>query len=254
VTYAVLAERGDADAELLAAEIERRDPAVALVWADELLLDSRFTHRVGPDGVEAELRCARGRRFDAASLRGVACRIEQALPPQFATAAEADREYAAIESQALLLSWLAGLPCPVLNRPSPRGLSGPGLAPLEWLPLAAAHGLRSRATRLPSGDGPPAPGWEPVEGHPGLWGEPVPGPAEWLLVVGERVALGEPGAEGESGYVALARGAGCQLLGVQVSPPNGGRGERTFLGATARPALGPAGAAAVAELIAGASR
>jgi len=254
VTHVVLAERADADAVLLTAALRRRAPGAALLWADELLLGSTFTHRLGGGGggVKTVLRCARGWRFDAARLRGAICRVERTLPPQFATAREADREYAEIESRALLLSWLASLPHPPLNRPSSRGLSGPALGPFEWQRLAVSNGLRCRRFRALAATEPPSADWQPVGGQPGLWAEAAPGPAERLLVVGERV-LGEPGSEGAEGYLGLARDVGCGLLGIAVSAP-GEAGERTFLGAEPRPALGGDEVAAVAELMVGPSR
>lgn len=249
MSYAVLAHRGDTDAELLARELALRDPQTFLAWEDELLLGSRFTHRLNEHGVGTEILSAGGRRLDSSSLRGLACRLTQAMPPQFASASQADRDYASMESHALLLSWLASLSCPVVNPASPRSLSGPALGPLEWLPLAAASGLRSRRVCLaPPGEPPPHDGWERLVGE--LWAEPV-GEVAQLLVVGERV-LGEAGAEERAACVRLARHAGCPLLGVELAA-DGAAAPRVFCRAETRPALGPEGAAAVAELMTGAA-
>jgi len=272
VSYAVLAHRGDTDAELLAQELARRDPGSFIAWEDELFLGSRFTHRIDEGGVDTEILCAGGRRLDSTDLRGLVCRLTQAMPPQFAAAPRADRDYAAMESHALLLSWLESLPCPVVNPASPRSLNGPALGLLEWLPLAAASGLPSRRVALaPPGAPPPHEGWETLAGDLGsattalptvtdggdgedggarLWAEPV-GEAAELLVVGDRV-LGGASSEERRGYARLARRAGCSLLGVHVAAATGeGPPARVFCGAETMPRLGPEGAAALAGLITG---
>jgi hypothetical protein len=254
VSYAVLAHRGDIDAELLARELSLRDPDSFLAWEDELFFGSRFTHWLDERGVGTEILCAGGRRLDSSTLRGLACRLTQTMPPQFASAPQADRDYAAMESQALLLSWLASLSCPVVNPVSPRSLTGPALGLLEWLPLAAASGLRSRRVCLvPPGARPPHDGWELPAGEFGgqLWAEPV-GEVAQLLVVGERV-LGEADAEERRGCVRLARRARCPVLGVRVAAAADGTGPRVFCAADTRPALGAEGAAALAELMTGAA-
>jgi hypothetical protein len=59
-----------------------------------------------------------------------------------------DHAYAIAELQAFVLSWLARLPCPVVNAAGPRGLAGPQLGLSEWLLLAGRAGLPTVATRL----------------------------------------------------------------------------------------------------------
>jgi hypothetical protein len=273
VSYAVLAHRGDADAELLARELAARAPGTALIWEDELFLGSRFTHRLGDGDIRTEIVLAGGRRLDSAALRGLVCRLTHTLPAQFAAAPGPDRDYAAMESHALLLSWLASLRCPVVNPASPRQLGGPALGLLEWFPLAAASGLRSRRIRLlPSGAPPPGSGWQAVAADLGsastaapigaesgyaeagaqLWAEPIEGAVAQLLVVGDRV-LGGDGGEVAEGCVELARRAACPVLGVHLAAaPDDG--PRVFCGAETMPRLGPEGAVAVAELLTGDAR
>jgi hypothetical protein len=212
-----------------------RATGVVLAWDDELLLGSRFTHRIDARGVATEVVLAGGRRLDSATLSGLACRLTHLLPLQFATAAEADRDYAAMESQALLLSWLASLRCPVLNRASPRGLAGPVLGALEWSALAAASGLRARRIR--------------TGGREELEAEPVEDPTRILLVVGERV-LGDVREDEAAACVSLSRRVGCPVLGVELAGPRGS-GPALFCGAEVVPRLGAEGAAAVAELLTG---
>lgn len=231
MTYAVLAQHGDADAEPLARALARRAAGVVLVWDDELFLGSHFAHRLGPGGVESELVCADGRRLSSASLRGVANRLTHVLPPQFAGAAAADREYAAMETQALLVSWLSSLACPVVNAASPRGLSGPALGLHEWTARAAAAGLRCSPLALDAAAA-----------------RPPAASLRRLLVVGPRVIGAEVGAGVASACALLARGSGCAVLGVDLA---GEGAEPVFAAADPVPRLGPEGAEAVAELLAG---
>lgn len=238
--YAVLAHRGDADAEPLARELARRPADVVLLWEDDLFLGSRFTHRLGPRGCETELACEDGRRLDSTGLNGVVCRLTHAAPPQFAAAAAADRDYAGAEAAALLLSWLSGLACPVVNPASPRGLSGPVLSRLEWSLLAARAGLGC-SFRVEPGADPEEPASV----------DPIDGPARELLVVGPNV-LGEASPELARSCVELARTAGCPVLGIAVAGSvSAGPRQTRFLAARTLPPLGAAGAAAVAELLAG---
>src|SRR4051794_6707245 len=83
----------------------------------------------------------------ALAPRAVLCRATTVSAPWAARASPADREYAAAEAHAVLLAWLTALDCPVLNRPSGRGLVGPVLSDAEWLAAAARAGLPTLALR-----------------------------------------------------------------------------------------------------------
>jgi len=238
--FVVLAHAGDTGAELLAEELSQRAgaPPVALVWAEELLLGSRFTHRLDGDGVVTEIELASGQRLDSGELAGLACRITRAPVPHFDRAAEVDRRYAAIEAHALLLSWLAGLRCPVVNPVSSRGLAGPDPEPLELFALAASCGLRSRRFRLDT------------RGDPQLWQEPLDLEPREVLVAGRQI-LGALTAGEAVACAELARRLGCPVLGVQLAA-SAADGEQVFAGVDPVPQLGAEGAVAVADLLAGA--
>ena len=60
-----------------------------------------------------------------------------------------DRAYVAGEIQAFLLAWLEALPCPMLNRPTPRSLAGCGWRPEEWALAATAAGIPTVAVHKP---------------------------------------------------------------------------------------------------------
>jgi hypothetical protein len=236
VTFAVLAHAGDPEAEPLAAELTRRGGAssVALVWAEELLLGSRFTHRLDGNGAVTEIELASGRRLDSADLDGVVCRLQQVPVPQFRGAPEVDRRYAAIEAHALAISWLASLECPVLNPVTSRGLCGPAVEAPELFSLAASCGLRGRRFRFAGASSP----------H---WLEPLAEPRE-VLVVGERV-IDPLGEADESACAELARRLDCPVLGVLLA--RSAEGEQMFCGIELLPPLGPEGAAAVADRLTG---
>jgi hypothetical protein len=238
--FAVLAHAGDAGAELLAQELGHRAgaPAVALVWAEELLLDSSLTHRLGGEGVVTEIELASGQRLDSGELAGLACRLTHAPVPHFDRGEEVERRYAALEAHALLLSWLAGLRCPVVNPVTSRGLPGPDPEPPELLTLATACGLRGRRFQLDT------------RAEPQLRLEPLEGDPREVLVAGRRV-LGALTAEEAVACAELARRLNCPVLEVRLAASAEG-GEQVVCGVDPLPQLGSEGAAAVADLLAGA--
>jgi hypothetical protein len=58
-----------------------------------------------------------------------------------------DRQYVASEMTAFLLAWLSSLACPVLNRPTPDSLGGPGWRQEGWVHLASRLGISIAAVR-----------------------------------------------------------------------------------------------------------
>jgi hypothetical protein len=78
-------------------------------------------------------------------VRGVLVRLPRVSEWHLPAIAPADRTYVAAEMTAFLQSWLESLSCPVLNRPSPTCLSGPGWWPEQWLVVAAGLGMPVRS-------------------------------------------------------------------------------------------------------------
>lgn len=139
--WLVLADTGD-DAAAWAAEglPQRGVHPLRLVSGYELAMSTIWDHRMDQSGARTELRFSDGRAVDDTRLRGVVNRLSGfPMPPAGVSAG--DGEYAACESNALLLSWLVSLRCPVLNRPSPA--SGPGgyRSVGAWRQLAHRAGL-----------------------------------------------------------------------------------------------------------------
>lgn len=168
---------------------------------------------------------ASGRRLVSAGVGCVLNRILDLTPPAFARADARERDYAAAELQALMVSWLAGLGCAVVHTPG-------GVGPLaarsrrQWLAGAVRAGvpvareLAATSPRLIPKElhstlvavGPwresPGPAGRPVEARD------VPRGDLWsVLVAGSRVH-GPADAALAGRCVQLARSAGCALLGL----------------------------------------
>jgi len=112
-------------------------PSLELVTIESLADCSDWEHRVGASGDRISFRLPDGRTIDDSQIEGVLNRL--VFPPQelISRAVPADRDYVQQEMTALYLSWLYGLSCPVLNRPTPQGLAGRWRHASEW--ALAAH-------------------------------------------------------------------------------------------------------------------
>jgi hypothetical protein len=271
LTVAVLAHPGDHTARAVAGAVERRRGvgSAPVVSPDQLMLAPGWRHTLVEGVVATEVRCADGRRLGSGQLDGVFCRIATLPAPLFEAHPGADRDYALMEGYALVMSWLASLPCPVVNRAGSRGLSGPRMGFLEWLALGAASGLRPRGARLATAGGvAPGEGWTPHGFATGsattlflercddtaargaaVWLAPLAASAIEVVVVGERV-FGAPCAETAAAALGVARRSGCSLLALHVAP-DARDGEPVLCGADPSPALAAEAVEAVADLLAG---
>ena len=143
-----LAYAGDERARQLVERWSRSTAASLLVPRD--LSSPGWQHRVGEAG-EDFLVCS-GERVRARDVRGVVTLRYAILPEELPHIVAEDRGYVAAEMNALLIAWLDGLRCPILNRPSARSLAGPVLTRERWLVLAARVGLplASRTAHVPA--------------------------------------------------------------------------------------------------------
>ena len=165
--FIILAHPGDHTAVCVASALRRRHgpQAVRLVSVDEILLAPRWVHCVGARRVSTTVELHDGTALHSDSIGVVFNRLNYVDAAHFAHASAADKDYAAMELFALLLSWLAGLPCPVINRPSPAGLGGAVQTLQDWLLLAVRAGLPVPNTRFTSNARRFArAGWQRVEG------------------------------------------------------------------------------------------
>jgi hypothetical protein len=129
-----------------------------------------------------------GRRVLVGELRAVIIRRPAMVAEELTWIDPADRAYLAAEMNAFLVAWLTALPCPVVNRPTPRSLAGPAWGPLHWAAAAARAGVR--------------------------WTAGEDGPTHDVVVCGER-CFGAASPGEEAAARALARAAGVELLGAR---------------------------------------
>lgn len=130
----VVASQHDAEAAALVQRWRARGLAAGLLTARDLSTRG-WCHHVGEPGPEWAV--IDGRRTPSADIRGVLTRLPTIRDDELGHLDAGDRAYAAAEMTALLLSWLTGLACPVLNRPTPSSLMGPNLPRERWRVLAA---------------------------------------------------------------------------------------------------------------------
>lgn len=208
---------------------------VRIVSADELILASRWHHHLDGGAWGTEVLLSDGTALVSDEIGGVLNRLRPPTQELFPDFSEEDASYAAMETHALWLSWLASLPCPVMNRPSPAGLAGRERGEVEWLARAGRSGLPTRGYFLSTNARRYAkPRYEPqayqgsgavsiaaLGRSPALFLEPVEEPAAVVTVVGRRI-LGAPAAVWDDGLRMLAAGADCDLLEVACCLKQGG--------------------------------
>jgi hypothetical protein len=198
---------------------------IRLLYPEALTEWCRWEHRLGAGGCGARIILADGCELESGTVCGVLNRLVTVSPSPLSSAS--DYSYVIQELRALLLSWLNGLPAPVINRASPSGLSGACRHISEWLPLAARAGLPTAAYRQSSADAVPE-----------MYGErplfPPGTPMRTVVVLGA-AAFGKAPAEIADSCVRLAEIAGLTLLGVDFVV--GAEGRWQFAGATPSPDL-----------------
>ena len=186
-----------------AAELARRRDDVRVLSCEDL---SVAGWRHGPGASESSTAVVGGEVIPAAEIEGVLVRRSRVLNWETGHVVPGDRAYAAAEMTAFLRSWLSGLGCPVLNRPSATCLSGPGWCREEWVRAAARLGMPVRKVRWSIGSRDDLPEDEP---------------AFTATVVGER-CLGGLNRESSGWATRLARVARVDLLAVRFGEAEAG--------------------------------
>lgn len=220
----LIAEPGDMAALWLHAWLAKHGTAaVRIVTPAQLGYASSVAHYLGSprDGIAFDLGPAG--RLCSQDISGVVNRVMIAPQAHIERAPEADRLYASGELHAFMLGWLASLPCPMLNAPSPELLSGPHHSELATLHFAAIAGFECDA------DPPSAP--QPATTHFILDGQVI-GP---LLNSAARDSM-----------ILFARAWNARLVQIETRPGAGGR--RHFLSATSMADF-PRGGALLARAI-----
>lgn len=212
--YRGLRARGVAPLELVSAEML----AYSLLWE----------HRVTAEGASVRIVLADKRTICSETTRGALNRLVSVPSEHLGLATPPDREYASQELFALFVSWLHALPGPVLNRPTPQGLSGRWRHSSEWAWLASRAGLPTKPYRQAM--------QAAVGGHDAGWKlAPNGTPVKTVIVVDGHV-VGAPGpAYVRAGCQQLAELAGTALLGAQFAASV--TDAWTFVGATPLPDL-----------------
>jgi hypothetical protein len=198
----VLAERGAARGAVL---VTSRDLSAA-GWRDGLGRGTRGAAVVN------------GRAVSARRVAGVLTRLAAVDERELTHIAPADRGYVAHEMTAFLASWLSGLSCPVLNRPSPACLAGPPWRRERWIHEAARLHIAVRPVRravTPGAIEPPAAAG--AGGTVTIVGERCFGPVDPTLARAARRLARAAGVDLAAVHFTSAR-RGARLLGADVWP------------------------------------
>lgn len=132
----VVAGHDDGEARELAGRWAPWDAAV--LTCDDLSTEGWRYFPDDPEGSEAMIG---GRSVVVGEITGVLTRLPHVSEPELRRIAREDRAYAAAEMSAFLRSWLAGLRCPVLNRPTSTCLSAPDWRREQTAYVAAQLGI-----------------------------------------------------------------------------------------------------------------
>src|SRR5271170_1683143 len=89
-----------------------------------------------PDSSDQDVAVVDGRTVSVERIDGVLTRLAGVYEWELAHIVPGDRAYVSAEMTAFLLSWLSELDCPILNRPTPTCLSGPGWRQEQWINFA----------------------------------------------------------------------------------------------------------------------
>lgn len=231
----VLCEDHDSSAFWAARALQLRGLNCRVVTGSELANANGWTHRVGATGARCSVRLPR--TLDLGRVRGVLNRLPYVPATWVHRIGGADRDYAIEELRAFYLSFLHALPGPMLNQPTPQGLSGNWRHPSAWTALAVRAGLPVRPYRQTSDD------------DPNLFWQAPPAPTlATVHVVGGRALRPEgfPAAL-ESACAEFSKVSATKLLGLDFARDEQGVWE--LIRTTVMPEL-VSGGAALADALA----
>lgn len=265
----VLAHRHDVGAHAVARVLRRWSPLEPVVVSPEHLSVARWSHRIGRRGdAHTTLTLADGRVIAGSDIACLLNRIDYLPVARFDRASERDRDYAAMEFQALVASWLGGLGDRVVNRPTATGADAGPTSTRQWLAVAARRGMptapaacATAASVLPAiaaGAGPlrPLGPWVPARSPttgrvPVELGPPTVVDGETTTIgvlVADGRAVGPLAAELGPACAEIAAEAGCRLIGFGFDRTADGPALREVF---TRPALSePWQVAVAAEMVA----
>jgi hypothetical protein len=193
----ILAKREDPAAAWLAERWRSHD--AVFVSAGDFSIDGWSMHLASPGRSRARIA---DRDIGISDIHGVIVRVAGVDCEDLPHITPADRQYVASEMTAFLLAWLSGLPCPVLNRPTPGNLGGPCWRAEQWTHLAARLGIPVVAVQRRS---------------PGVAVDLAEVTCE-VTVVGE-ACFGNASAMLKNHARKLAKAAGTDFLAVRFTGP-----------------------------------
>ena len=234
--WLVLGDASDMSVLWVHQELRARGIApLEFITADALTMAEYWEHRIAGNSASIRFRVG-DLEIAGEQLRGVVNRLYTAPIPHWRSAEQRDRDYVQQELMALFLSWLHALPCPVINRPTPQGLSGQWRAESEWVMLAHQAGLPVAPYRQSAHDS-----VDEMKGEKRLI--PRGAVVQTVIVVGDTVAGAAIPQALAPACRSLARLAGTELLGVDFVA--GETDGLTFAGASPMPFLTPGGPALI---------
>jgi hypothetical protein len=142
-----------------------------------------------------------GQVVEAREITGVLTLLPYVTESELVRIARENRPYVAAEMTAFLHFWLSGLQCPVLNRPTPVCLTGPGWRREQWVYIAAQLGIPVETVA-----------WH-LDREAGVPQEESSAPDMTVTIVGSR-CLGSADDTFVSHVRGLARTAGVEMLAV----------------------------------------
>ncbi len=140
--HLILGHRDDLCCAGVLDRLRRRGLPARLLF-DPLAPPARFAWRLEDKGLESSLALD---GLSSATISSVLVRDTGWLDP--AGWDPTDHAYMEAETRAALLAWLAGLPCPVINRASAALWYRPRMSVLAWHPLLRRAGLPTPDTLL----------------------------------------------------------------------------------------------------------
>jgi hypothetical protein len=213
---------------------------VELCTSDSLALSDHWDHRIRDGRATICFRLPGGRMIEGDKLRGVLNRLYAVPIPHWRSASRSDQEYVQQELFAFHLSWLHGLSCPVINRPTPQGLCGRWRHESEWVWLAGKAGLPVATYRQSAHDR--------IAGAKGERRLVAPGmTVKTVIVVGDRAAGAPAPPPIMEACTRLARLAETDLLGIDLV--DGAAGPWTFAGASPAPDLALGGTMLIRAIV-----
>ena len=224
--YLILCSAMDASAQWAARGLGDLLPGpLELVLAETLAEGATWEHRVEEDATHLKVTLADGRVLCGSRSKGVVNRLMAPTPARTQWPSETEQAYVHGEIHAFYLSWLHGLPCVMINRPSPTCLDGRFFRVSEWLYRATKTGLKIAPYRQTDDDG--------GDGY----SLPVPEGAvrHSVVVAGSCVFPAWMPATVKAGCVQLAKDTGLELMGADLYMDEGG--EWCFAGASSSPDL-----------------